>query len=71
MAPNTATTVLVLVDHISTMVAAVPQEAVTIHVEMAAAAVLQEPSVTTIQVLDSTTAPTVHLLEAAAVVLHR
>ena len=68
MAPNTATTVLVLVDHISTMVAAVPQEAVTIHVEMEAAAVHPEPSATT-QDLDSATAPTVHLLEAAAVVL--
>lgn len=69
MVPNTATTVLVLVDPISTMVEAVHQEVDITHVEMVEAAVHPELSATTIQVLGSTTAPTVHLLEAAAAAL--
>jgi uncharacterized membrane protein len=71
MALNTETTVLVLEARISTMAEAVHREVATIHVGMVEAAAHPEPLATVAQDPDSTTALTVLLQEAAAVVLLR
>jgi hypothetical protein len=65
MVLNTATTVPVLEVLTSIMVEVEHLEVVTTHVEMVEAAVLLELLATVVLALDSTTVPTVHLLEAA------